>query len=149
MKKVLAALALAVVSTVASAVDFGLVANRDYAGTDRNAVGFTLGQKYGAVGVQGGFERFTRGNDQDRWSLVGSYDVAKFGKSAVLSVKGGAAYLNNERGADGFAWVGGLGLDVPLTKTISWTVDYRHQWGQDRVKQYDGNTIGTGVKFSF
>jgi hypothetical protein len=149
MRKFLAAVALAIVSTVASAADFGLVLNRDYSGTDRNAVGITVGQKFGSWGVQGGYEKFQRFNDQSRWSLLGSYDVVKFSDFATLAVKGGGAYLNNQTGADGFALVGGLGLDVPLTKQISWTIDYKHQWGQNRVKQFDGNTFGTGVKFSF
>ena len=149
MKKILVAVALSVASTVAPAADFGLVVNRDFSGADRNSMGITVGQKLGPFGVQGGFERFSRFNDQDRWSLVGSYDAVKFGSVATLSVKGGAAYLNNEHSRDGYALTAGLGLDVPLTKSIAWTVDYRHQWGQDRVKQFNGNTLGTGVKFSF
>jgi opacity protein-like surface antigen len=149
MKKFLAAVLLAVASTVASATDFGLVWNRDFSGTDRNAVGATIGQKFGSWGVQAGFERFQKFNNQDRWSLVGSYDVVKFSDVATLSVKGGGAYLANQNQADGFAWIAGAGLDIPLTKTIAWTIDYKYQWGQDRVKMFNGNTLGTGVKFSF
>lgn len=152
MKKIVAGLALATlltVSTAAQALDIGVTGNRDFAGNDRNSLGLTVGQKFGSIGLQVGVERFQRGNDQDRWSLIGSYDVVKFGKVATLSAKGGAAYLNNRVGADGYAWVAGVGLDVPLTKTISWTVDYRHQWGQNRVEQFNGNTIGTGIKFTF
>lgn len=149
MKKILAALALTAVTSMASAADFGLVVNRDSAGTNRNSFGATIGQKFGKVGVEGGFERFSRGNDQDRWSLLGSYDVVKFGKTAALSVKGGGAYLNNQHGKDGYALLAGAGLTVPLTKSLAATVDYRYQWGQERVKMFNGSTVGAGLKYSF
>jgi len=149
MKKILAALALLFVATTASALDFGVGLNRDFAGDNRNAYALTLGQKFGKFGLQGGYENFSRGNDQSRWSLLGSYDVASLGKYGTFAVKGGGAYLNNQIGSDGYAMLAGLGYTIPITKQWAGTVDYRYQWGQDRVKAFDGGTLGAGLKYSF
>jgi len=153
MKKILAALALLAASTAVSAVDFGLQLNRDYGYKDfnRNGFGATIGQKFGKLGVEGGFERFANGQDQDRWSLLAGYDVVTFGKAlpTTLVVKGGAAYLNNQYAKDGMAWLLGTGLNIPLSKQFAVTVDYRYQWGQSRVSSYDGSTLGAGLKYSF
>lgn len=149
MKKILMLAAMLLVSATASATDFGLVSNRNFAGTDRTGFGLTLGQKFGIVGVEAGYEKQNLGVDQTRWSLLGSYDVVSFEKRATLAVKGGAAYLDNQSGKDGYAWLVGTGLTVPLTSKLSATLDYRYQWGQDRVKSFDGATIGAGLKYSF
>ena len=75
MKKMLL-VALLTASLGASALEIGVTGTRDYSGVDRTGYGLTVGQKAGAVGVTGGFERFTTGtNDQDRYSLVVGYDV--------------------------------------------------------------------------
>jgi outer membrane autotransporter protein len=148
MKKSLLAIAMLGAIGTASATEFGLSVNRDHA-TERNAYGFTLGQKYGSVTAQVGFERFTKGNnDQDRYSAVALYDVAKLSAASVY-VKGGAAYLNNQVGADGFAWLAGVGVNIPVAKNVSAVVDLTHQFGQNRVSRFDGNTFGVGLKVSF
>ena len=150
MKKIAIASILALAATAASALEVGVTATRDYSGADnRNAGGVTIGQSYGKVGVTAGFERFTRGaNDQDRYSLVAGYDVAKVGP-VVVTPKVGAAYLNNQTGADGYAMTVGVGARVPVTKQVSVGLDVARQYGQDRVSAFDGNRVTAGVTYKF
>jgi hypothetical protein len=148
MKKMLL-VALLTASLGASALEIGVTGTRDYSGVDRTGYGLTVGQKAGAVGVTGGFERFTTGtNDQDRYSLVVGYDVAKLGVVTVTP-KVGVAYLNNQTTADGYAMTVGVGASVPVTKQVSVGLDVARQYGQDRVSQFDGNRVTAAVKYSF
>ena len=141
--------ALLTASLGASALEVGVTGTRDYSGTDRNGMGITIGQKTGAVGVTAGFERFTEGpNDQDRYSLVVGYDVAKLG-AVTITPKVGVAYLNNQITADGYAMTVGVGASVPVTKQVSVGLDFARQYGQDRVSQFDGNRLTAAVKYSF
>jgi hypothetical protein len=149
MKKFAIATMIALAATAASALEVGVTTARDYAGNNRNATGVTVGEKFGAVTLTAGFDRATLGtNDQDRYSLVAGYNVAKLGPVTV-AVKGGAAYLNNQTGQDGYAALVGVGASVPVTKQISLTVDATRQYGQDRVTSFDGNRVTAGVKYSF
>ena len=149
MKKILFA-TLATLAFSASAVEVGVTGTRDYSGTsDRTGYGITLGQKFGAVGVEAGYDRFTQStNDQDRYSVVGSYDVTKIGP-VTLAIKGGVAYLNNQTVANGYAVTAGVGVSVPVVKNLAATVDYRRQEGQNRVSAFDGNQVAVGLKYSF
>jgi len=149
MKKIAFASVLAMAAFTASAVEVGVTAARDYAGADRNAYGITLGQSYGSVGVTAGFDRATTGaNNQDRYSLVGGYDVVKLG-SATVAVKMGGAYLNNQTGADGYALLVGAGVSMPVANKISVGLDYTRQYGQERVNSFDGNRLTANVKYAF
>lgn len=149
MKKFAIATMIALAATAASALEVGVTTARDYAGTDRNATGVTVGEKFGAVTVTAGFDRATLGaNDQDRYSLVAGYNVAKLGPVTV-AVKGGAAYLNNQTGQDGYAALIGVGASLPVSKKVALTVDATRQYGQDRVNSFDGNRVTAGVKYSF
>jgi hypothetical protein len=149
MKKFAIATMIALAATAASALEVGVTTARDYAGTDRNATGVTVGEKFGAVTVTAGFDRTTLGaNDQDRYNLVAGYNVAKLGPVTV-AVKGGAAYLNNQTGQDGYAALIGVGASLPVSKKVALTVDATRQYGQDRVNSFDGNRVTAGVKYSF
>jgi len=149
MKKIAIASLLALTAISASAVEVGVTAARDYAGTDRDAYGVTVGQSYGKVGVTAGFDRATKGaNNQDRYTLIGSYDVTKLG-SATLAVKAGAAYLNNQISKDGYAFVAGLGASVPLANKVSLGIDYTRQAGQKRVDAFNGDRLTATVKYAF
>ncbi len=149
MKKFAIATMIALAATAASALEVGVTTARDYAGTDRNATGVTVGEKFGAVTLTAGFDRATLGtNDQDRYSLVAGYNVAKLGPVSV-AVKGGAAYLNNQTGQDGYAALVGVGASLPINKNMALTVDATRQYGQDRVNSFDGNRVTAGVKYSF
>lgn len=149
MKKIAIATVIALAATAASALELGVTTARDYAGDNRNATGVTVGKKFGAVDVTAGFDRATLGAvDQDRYSVVAGYNVAKLGPVSV-AVKTGAAYLNNQTGADGYAALVGVGASVPVTKSVALTVDAMRQYGQDRVKASDGNRVAVGLKYSF
>jgi hypothetical protein len=149
MKKIAIASLLALAAISASAVEVGVTAARDYAGENHNAYGVTIGQTYGAVGVTAGFDRSTvNSSNQDRYSLVGSYDVAKFGP-ATVAVKAGGAYLNNQTGADGYALLVGAGISMPVASKVSVGLDLTRQYGQDRVNSFDGNRLTANVKYAF
>lgn len=150
MKKFAIASLIAMAAVTASAMEVGVTATRDYSGEpNRNGAGITLGQKYGAVGVTAGFERFTKGsNDQDRYSLVAGYDVARLG-AVTVTPKVGVAYLNNQVGQDGYAATVGVGASVPVTKQVSLGLDVARQYGQERVKTSDGNTVTVGLSYKF
>lgn len=149
MKKIAIASIIALAATTASAWEVGVTAARDYSGDNRNAVGVHLGQKYGAVGVGVEFDRAVRGaDDQNRYSLVGTVDVAKVGP-ASLYVKGGGGYLDNQTSQDGYAVFLGGGVSVPVIKNVAATLDITRQYGQSRVSQYDGNRATLGLRYSF
>jgi len=150
MKKIAIASMLAVVAFSASAVEFGVNGSYDFGGAnDRPGAGITVGEKFGKVGVTAGFDRYTKGTDQNKWSLVGSYDVATVA-GATVAVKAGAVYLDNAgKTADGYAALVGAGVSYPLSKTVALTADYRYQAGQSRVNTFDGGTVAFGAKYSF
>ena len=150
MKKILIATAIALAATAASALEIGTTVTRGQSGaTDRNGGGITLGHNYGATTVTAGFERFTAGtNDQDRYSLVAGREVARI-KNASIAVKGGAAYLNNQTGQDGYAMTVGAGISIPLTKQVALGLDVARQYGQSRVQAFDGTRVTAGLNFRF
>jgi opacity protein-like surface antigen len=149
MKKVLFATVIALAATAASAVEVGVTATRDYAGDNRNFGGVTIGQHYGAVSATAGFERSTVGtNDQNRYSLVGGYDVAKFGPVTVTP-KVGVAYLSNQTTQNGYAMTVGIGATVPVVSKVSLGLDVERQYGQSRVDQFNGNRVTASVKYAF
>ena len=150
MKKLAIASLIALAAATASAVEVGVTTTTDYSGVqDRQGFGVSVGQKVGAIGITGGFERFTKGsNDQDRYSVVAGYDVAKIGP-VIVTPKLGVAYLNNQTNKDGYALTVGVGASVPVTKQVSVTLDVARQFGQDSVSKFDGNRATAGVKYSF
>jgi len=149
MKKIAIASLLALAAISASAVEVGVTAARDYAGADRDAYGVTIGQSFGAVGVTAGFDRATKGaNNQDRYTVVGSYNVAKFGP-ATVAVNAGGAYLNNQTGTDGYALVAGVGISIPVASKVSLGLDYTRQEGQKRVDAFNGDRLTASVKYAF
>ena len=150
MKKIAIASIIALAAVSASALELGVSATRDYSGAEnRNGGGISLGQQYGKVGITAGFDRFTKGaNDQDRYSLVAGYDVARVG-AVTLTPKVGVAYLNNQTGSDGYAMTVGAGASLPLTKQVTLGLDVARQYGQDRVQSSDGNTVTVGLRYKF
>jgi outer membrane autotransporter protein len=149
MKKIAIATILAVTAMSVSALEVGVTGTRDYAGTDRDGYGLTVGQSFGKVGVTAGFDRFTSGtNDQNRYSIVTGYDVANLGVVTVTP-KVGVAYLDNQTGSDGYAMTVGIGASLPVTKQVSVGLDLARQYGQDRVNTFDGNRVTAGVRYKF
>lgn len=149
MKKIVLATAFALAASAASALEVGVTATRDYSGDNRNFGGVTIGQSYGKLNATVGAERSTvGGNDQNRFSLVGGYDVAKVGP-VTITPRLGVAYLNNQVGDNGYAMTVGVGASVPVTKQVSLGLAVDRQYGQDRVQQFDGNRVTVGAKYSF
>lgn len=150
MKKIAIASIIALAVTAASALEVGVSTTADYSGADKSTgYGLTVGKQTGALSVTGGFERFTKGeNDQDRYSVVAGYDVAKFGPVTVTP-KLGVAYLNNQTGANGYAMTVGVGTSMPITKSVAFTVDAARQYGQDRVNAFDGSRVTAGLNYKF
>lgn len=151
MKKGILLVAL-MASFAANAADLkteiGFTGSRDTANSDRSGYGFTIGQKYDKIGLTAGFDRYTSGTDLNKYSVVGSYDVANIGK-ATVAVKAGFAYLDQKGSTDGYAGLMGAGISMPVTSNLAATVDYRYQAGQSRVSSLDGSTISAGLKYSF
>ena len=150
MKKIAIASILALAAISASALEVGVTSTTDYSGTNqRQGFGATVGQQYSKVGVTAGFERFQKDStDQDRYSLVAGYDVAKLG-NVTITPQVGVAYLNNQTGSDGYAMTVGVGATVPVTKQVSFGLGVTHQSGQDRVSASNGNRVTAGLKYRF
>jgi opacity protein-like surface antigen len=150
MKKLAIASVLALAAFSASAVEVGVNGSYDFGGSnDRPGAGITIGQKYDKFGITAGFDRYTKGTDQNKWNLMGSYDVATVA-GTTIAVKAGAMYIDNTgRVADGYAALVGAGASYPLSKTVALTADYRYQAGQSRVNQFNGSTVAFGAKYSF
>lgn len=149
MKKVLLATAFALTASTAFAWEVGVTGNRDYAGDDRNGGGVVVANQYGNFGVAAAFDRTSVGdNDQNRYSLTGSYDVDVF-RGVTVGPRVGVAYLDNQFGQNGYAVTAGVGARVPVTDAIALTVDFTRQYGQERVEAFDGNRITVGVRHSF
>ena len=144
-KKVIAVSAL-VVAFNASAVEVGVVGGGVTGNNDGGLAGLTVGQKYGNFGVTAGYaQAWLSGGDQNRYSLVASYDVYK---NAYFSVapKVGYAYVN-QTGNSGSVGLVGLGMEIPLTQTVSLTADYAYQYGGN--SNLNTNVITGGVKVKF
>lgn len=149
MKNILIAATIALAATAASAVDVGVTVGRDYADTNRNVAGVTVGQKLANdVVVTAGYERTNAGEDQNRYSATAGFELARLGQVA-FSPKVGVAYLDNSKSGDGYAMTVGFGAELPLTPALSLTADISRQFGQDRVEQFNGNRFTTGLKYSF
>lgn len=151
MRKFAIASILALAAMSASAVELGVVATRgDTTGDTRNYAGVTLGQSFGKLNATAGFERSTVGGNQNRWSLVGGYDVVKVG-SVTITPKIGYAYLDNQTAgvSSGSAGTVGVGFSVPVAKKVTVGLDYAYQKGQDSVSQFDGNRVGLNARYAF
>jgi hypothetical protein len=146
MKKIVIASVLALAAFASSAVEIGLVGSQK---NDVNSYGITAGESFGKINATAGFERsFSLVNRQDRYSVVGGYEVAKLGQVAV-SAKAGAAYLENQASSNGYALTVGAGASLPITKQVSVGVDVYRQYGQERVNAFDTTYATASVKYSF
>jgi len=146
MKKIVIASVLALAAFASSAVEIGLVGSQK---DTVNSYGITAGQSFGKVDVTAGFNRaFSTTNRQDRYSVVGGYEVAKLGQVAV-SATAGAAYLENQTSSNGYALTVGVGASLPITKKVSVGVDVFRQYGQERVSAFDSTYATAKVKYSF
>jgi len=154
MKKIVLATSLALAAITASALEVGVTATRgDQSGDARNYGGITLTQQYGKFNATVGVERSTVGTqgNQNRWSLVGGYDVAEIG-FVTITPKIGYSYLDNQTAGakSGNAYTVGVGASFPVTKQVSVTADYSHQKAiESDVEQFNGNRVTLGAKYRF
>ena len=149
MKKFTIASILALAAFSASALEVGVTTTTDYSGaSQQQGFGLTVGKQYDKVNITAGIQRFTANERQDRYSVEAGYDVAKIGVF-TLTPKVGVAYLNNQNGSDGYAMTMGAGVSVPVTKQVSVGLDFARQFGQERVKASDGNTVTAGIRYAF
>jgi outer membrane autotransporter protein len=160
MKKAILALALLAVTSLASAVEVGAYWDwaRSTNGSTDQAVGASVGDKLGKldpslskVGVQATFDRSTSGAlNTNRYTATASYDVFTFSKVTV-DVRAGVAYLDPQSThlSSGGAGLVGFGLSYPVTEKVALVADYAYQKGNNITKEYNGNIITTGVKYSF
>jgi hypothetical protein len=149
MKKIVTASLLAIAAAASSAAEIGIINTHEYGVIERSAPGISLGTTIGGVGVVAAFERFSSSNvAQDRLSVTASKPLFSAGPFKV-SAKAGMAHLKNNEGVDGYTFTAGAGVDLPLTKEITLTVDATRQRGQSRVSEFNGNRYTAGVKYSF
>jgi len=141
---------LALSAVTASALEVGLTTISDYSGARKNTgYGLTVSQPVGTFDVAVGYAEFNGlENNQARFSLVGGRDVAKFG-TVIVTPKLGVVYLNNQHATDGYALTLGVGATLPVTNTVSFTLDVARQYGQERVESFDGNTVTAGLAYRF
>jgi outer membrane autotransporter protein len=147
MKKVLIIAAL-LASFNASAVEVG-VNGGVITGDSGGLATVTIGEKFGKFGVEAGYgQAWLDSSTQNRWTLVGSYDVYTADKFVVAG-KVGYVYLNNQSVVSGSAATVGVGVTVPLNKNWAATVDYAYQMAESGVTQFNGNIVTAGVKYKF
>lgn len=148
MKKLVTIAILAAAATSAMAVDMTLRGTRSVH-ADNTSFGVAVGKKFGKFGAEAGFDRTTLGTENmNKWSVVGSYDVAQFGPVST-TVKAGAALLDTDTVKNSGAMLVGVGAAYPLTKNVSLVADYFYQKGQTRISRLDGNYFSGGVKVAF
>lgn len=147
---ILATILMAGLVSTASALDVGVTGGFDDAGKrDTSTYGVTVGQKYGALGVALEADRSTRNKAMNnRLGVIASYDVAQVA-GITVAPKVGLVALNPERGDEGYGAVAGVGGELNLGSKFALSLDYRYQWGQDRVGKLDGNRVFAGVKYRF
>ena len=151
MKKVLIGTVLSIAMMSASAFEVGVKVGRDFSDVNRNYGGITISDSVGPVSVSLGFDRSYVGeNDQNRWSLVGGYDLVKIGNVKVTPTVGGA-YLSNQSSDNGYAMTVGTEVSAPISfvKNLTGVVDYTYQVGQSRVNQFDGSRVSVGLRYKF
>jgi opacity protein-like surface antigen len=156
MKKITIATILALASIAASAVEVGVIGGESFHSNSHsnNTVGLTVGESFGKFGVTAEADHNyaqKSATNADRYSLIGSYNVAKLGH-AQIAVKAGVDYLSQRSGSTlpaGYGLMAGVGASVPVTGKVSATLDYRYDAGQERVKPQNVNQVLVGIKYAF
>lgn len=149
MKKLFAITALSLTVMSASALEVGLLGGREFSDNTRNYGGVTVGQSAGPVTVSLGYHRTSVGaNDQNRFSLVGGYDLASVGP-VTITPTAGLAYLSNKTSPNGLAMTVGVEMSMPVYQKLEGVVDWTHQIGQSRVNDSNGNRVSAGLRYKF
>lgn len=145
-KKMMAVAALSSVAFTASAIEFGVVGGGVSGSNAGGLAGVTVGEKWKSFGVTAGYSQaWLSQGDQNRWTLVASYDVFKTSSFSVAG-KLGYAYLN-QTGLSGSAGLVGFGVEVPVNTKVAVTADYAYQFAQNSAN--NGNVLTAGLKYKF
>ena len=148
MKKLIVCTLLGLAAVSASALELTVSAGRDFADINRGFGGITVGQSVGAATMSLGYQRTAVGtNDQNRFSLVGGYDVAKVGPVMITPMVG-LAYVANKTSDNGVALTAGVELSMPVYKKVEAVLDYSYQLGQSRISS-NGGRLAVGVRYPF
>lgn len=143
MKKLVIA-TLAAVALAASAGEITVSSVRDYTGTDTN--GYRVATQ--VVGL--GLSATHIDNKYNRFAVGKEFQVAKLGPVA-LSAGGAGVYqsTNTVDGVDGYGLTLGGKATLALTKSVDVVAGVERFYGQDRIKQFNGNvgSLGLNVKF--
>jgi len=160
MKKVILAVALLAMASIASAADVGVLWDWGHGtnGGTRQAAGVSVGDHLGAldsslskVTAQATAERSTSGSlNVNRYTAKVGYDVFKFA-DITTNVHAGVAYIDPQSTTlhNGTSALVGAGFAYPVTTKVSLTADYDYQKASGATKPFNGNIITTGVKYSF
>ncbi len=149
MKKVITTAILALSVAAASAFEVGVTAGNDFSGTNRMYGGVTVGKSLGPLTGTLGYQRSAvSANNQNRFSLVGGYDVLNVWNVTVTPTVG-VAYVNNSASSNGLAVTAGAELSMPVMKRVDAVVDYTYQIGQSRVSANDGSRLSLGLRYTF
>ena len=135
MKKLILIAALATTSVMAAEV-----AVYTNTGAGAKEVTATIGNDKGYVGM-------TSGPNQDRFSVGREVTLMTFGKVNTFAGSE-VSYLRNTTGASGYAFAPFVGAEYALTKNLGLAAIVSRQYGQDRVKRFDGTTTIIGVRYS-
>jgi len=145
MKKAFISLTIFTAVSSANALDFGTSYSRDIT-NDTNGYGIQVSESWNRWSLTAQADRFE--SNQDQVSVLAGYQIAKIWK-LIIDAQAGAAYIQADNSKDGLTSVVGLSASVPIIKNISVTGDIRRQIGMDAMKQYDGTSLGVGIKYKF
>ena len=144
MKKLLLATLLATSLTAMADVSVSLV--RD-ATLDKTGARVTLsGPEYGPVKS---FATVTNVNDAYiRYGAGGELSGVQVGPVA-LSATGSVVYQDVTSGVSGYGLVAGVKAAYPITKNIDVVASVERFYGQERISQFNSNTVGLGLTAKF
>lgn len=130
----------------AFAVEVGVVGGGITGSNDGGLAGVTIGQKFNKFGLTAGYSQaWLNAGDQNRYTLVASYDLYK-GNNFIVVPKIGYAYLNQTKNSSSAGLVG-VGVEIPLNKNFALTADYAYQFAEN--SNLNTNVITGGIKYKF
>jgi hypothetical protein len=148
MKKSLISLAILATVSAANAVEFGVGYTRDIT-NEINGYGVSVTQSWKKWSLGAQADRFeVVGGNQDQFTVVAGHEIAKVHK-LVIDAHAGATYIQSEVGKDGLVPVAGLSVSYPIIKNMSIAADVRRAIRIEDLKQYEGTSLGVGIKYKF
>jgi hypothetical protein len=154
MKKLAIIALLASATTLASAatVEVELRGGRNF-GSDQSYGGIEVGRKEGIHAISLAYDRAASKGDPgtyswNRYTLSYTRDLGKIGNTTV-TFKPGFAVIDPSKGPTGNALIFDMGISHPITSNVAFVADLGYQFGNKKVRQYDGGQLTAGLNFSF